>query len=92
VKIRLAIFVAELVGMYYTGSSFNLARSRSPCVVISLYDAKHWIYWVGLGLGSVFAIGIYKFIKMLKYEMANPGQDGKEHNDPTKKPNHEVRE
>lgn len=92
VGIGLALFVAELVGVYYTGGSLNPARSLGPCIVTNLYDAEHWIYWVGPGIGSVFAIGFYKFIKMLEYEMANPGQDGDDHNDPTKNPNHEVRE
>jgi hypothetical protein len=92
VGIGLALFVAELVGVYYTGGSLNPARSLGPCIVTNLYDTEHWIYWVGPGLGSVFAICFYKFIKMLEYEMANPGQDGDEHNDPTKNPNHEVRE
>lgn len=92
VGIGLALFVAELVGVYYTGGSLNPARSLGPCIVTNLYDAEHWIYWVGPGLGSVFAICFYKFIKMLEYEMANPGQDGDDQNDPTKNPNHEVRE
>jgi hypothetical protein len=92
VGIGLALFVAELVGVYYTGGSLNPARSLGPCIVTNLYDAEHWIYWVGPGLGSILAVGFYKFIKMLEYEMANPGQDGDEHNDPTKNPNHEVRE
>jgi hypothetical protein len=81
-----------LVGVYYTGGSLNPARSLGPCIVTNLYDAEHWIYWVGPGLGSILAVGFYKFIKMLEYEMANPGQDGDEHNDPTKNPNHQVRE
>jgi glycerol uptake facilitator-like aquaporin len=92
VGIGLALFVAELVGVYYTGGSLNPARSLGPCIVTNLYDAEHWIYWVGPGLGSILAVGFYKFIKMLEYEMANPGQDGDEHNDPTKNPNHQVRE
>jgi glycerol uptake facilitator-like aquaporin len=92
VGIGLALFVAELVGVYYTGGSLNPARSLGPCIITNLYDAEHWIYWVGPGLGSILAVGFYKFIKMLEYEMANPGQDGDEHNDPTKNPNHEVRE
>jgi len=37
-------------------------------------------------MGSLIAVFFYKFIKMLEYEMANPGQDGDEHNDPTKNP------
>jgi len=35
-------------------------------------------------LGSLIAVFFYKFIKMLEYEMANPGQDGDPENDPTK--------
>lgn len=33
------------------------------------------IYWVGPILGALLATGFYKFIKMLEYETANPGQD-----------------
>ena len=35
-------------------------------------------------MGSLIAVFFYKFIKMLEYEMANPGQDGDLENDPTK--------
>ncbi|CAJ2511626.1 Uu.00g072510.m01.CDS01 [Anthostomella pinea] len=92
VGIGLALFVAELVGVYYTGGSLNPARSLGPCVVSGKWDAEHWIYWVGPGIGCAFALAFYKFIKMLEYEMANPGQDGDDANDPTKNPNHAVRE
>ncbi|KAL8917367.1 MAG: hypothetical protein Q9208_007985 [Pyrenodesmia sp. 3 TL-2023] len=33
------------------------------------------IYWIGPILGALLASGFYKFIKMLEYETANPGQD-----------------
>ncbi|KAH9907908.1 aquaporin-like protein [Xylariomycetidae sp. FL2044] len=92
VGIGLALFVAELVGVYYTGGSLNPARSIGPCIVARSFDPEHWIYWVGPGLGCLFAIGFYKVIKILEYEMANPGQDGDDLNDPTKNPHHEVRE
>ena len=42
-------------------------------------------------MGVLIAIAFYKFIKVLEYEMANPGQDGDDLNDPTKNSNHEVR-
>jgi aquaporin related protein len=35
-------------------------------------------------MGTFIAVFFYKFIKMLEYEMANPGQDGDDKNDPTK--------
>ena len=43
---------------------------------------------LGIGpiIGALIAVFFYKFIKMLEYEMANPGQDGDEQNDPTKNP------
>lgn len=34
-------------------------------------------------IGTFIAVFFYKFIKMLEYEMANPGQDGDALNDPT---------
>ncbi|KAJ4337666.1 hypothetical protein N0V95_008272 [Ascochyta clinopodiicola] len=75
VGIGLALFIAELVGVYYTGGSLNPARSFGPCVVTGVFDVEHWIYWVGPGLGAIIAVVFYKFIKMLEYEVANPGQD-----------------
>jgi aquaporin related protein len=53
----------------------NPARSFGPSVVSQQFHSYHWIYWVGPILGSLLASGFYKFIKMLEYETANPGQD-----------------
>ena len=53
----------------------NPARSFGPSVVSHTFASYHWIYWVGPILGSLLASGFYKFIKMLEYETANPGQD-----------------
>ncbi|KAF8855070.1 aquaporin-like protein [Acephala macrosclerotiorum] len=84
VGIGLALFIAEMVGVYYTGGSLNPARSFGPCVVTGIFDHEHWIYWVEPIVGTFIAVFFYKFIKMLEYEMANPGQDGDIKNDPTK--------
>ncbi|KAF1954630.1 aquaporin-like protein [Byssothecium circinans] len=75
VGIGLALFIAELVGVYYTGGSLNPARSFGPCVVTGVFDREHWIYWIGPGIGACAAVLFYKFIKILEYEMANPDQD-----------------
>ncbi|KAG4027824.1 hypothetical protein MFRU_026g00060 [Monilinia fructicola] len=83
VGIGLALFIAEMVGVYYTGGSLNPARSFGPCVVSGSFDKEHWIYWIGPMIGTFIAVFFYKFIKMLEYEMANPGQDGDAKNDPT---------
>ncbi|KAH9863767.1 hypothetical protein J1614_009699 [Plenodomus biglobosus] len=75
VGIGLALFIGELVGVYYTGGSLNPARSFGPCVVTGIWDKEHWIYWIGPGAGAMFAVAFYQFIKILEYEVANPGQD-----------------
>ncbi|KAF2162847.1 hypothetical protein M409DRAFT_26703 [Zasmidium cellare ATCC 36951] len=75
VGIGMALFIAEMVGVYYTGGSLNPARSFGPCVISGVWDPEHWIYWVGPVGGAVLAWAFYKFIKMLEYEMANPGQE-----------------
>lgn len=42
VGIGLALFVAELVGVYFTGGSLNPARSFGPCVVNHDFHHYHW--------------------------------------------------
>ncbi|KAL8720907.1 MAG: hypothetical protein Q9225_002293 [Loekoesia sp. 1 TL-2023] len=44
VAIGLALFVAELTGVYYTGGSLNPARSFGPCVANRQFDGYHYIY------------------------------------------------
>ena len=76
VGIGLSLFIAELMGVYYTGGSLNPARSFGPCVVLRTFSSYHWIYWVGPVLGALLASGFYMFIKALEYETVNPEQDG----------------
>ncbi|KAI1800916.1 aquaporin-like protein [Daldinia bambusicola] len=75
VGIGLSLFIAELMGVYYTGGSVNPARSFGPAVVTASFDHYHWIYWVGPILGSLLASAFYIFIKSLEYETVNPQQD-----------------
>jgi aquaporin related protein len=37
VGIGLALFIAEMVGVFYTGGSLNPARSFGPCVVTGVF-------------------------------------------------------
>ncbi|CAD0054927.1 unnamed protein product [Aureobasidium pullulans] len=75
IGIGLSLFIAELTGVFFTGGSLNPARSFGPCVILGVFPGYHWIYWLGPLMGSVLAVGFYKFIKTLEYETANPGQD-----------------
>lgn len=74
VGIGLALFAAELCGVYYTGGSLNPARSFGPAVIKG-FKGSHWIYWMGPFLGCLLATGVYKLLKWMEYETANPGQD-----------------
>jgi aquaporin rerated protein, other eukaryote len=75
IGIGLSLFIAELMGVYYTGGSLNPARSFGPCVILGTFHSYHWIYWVGPILGALLASAFYMFIKALEYETFNPEQD-----------------
>ena len=64
-----------MTGVYFTGAGVNPARAFGPAVVTHVFPGYHWIYWIGPILGSLVAAGLYKFMKILEYETANPGQD-----------------
>ncbi|KAI8628247.1 aquaporin [Xylariaceae sp. FL1651] len=70
VGIGLALFIAEMVGVQFTGGSLNPARSFGPCVITLTFDSDHWIYWVGPAIGALIAVVFYKFIKTLEYEVS----------------------
>ena len=75
IGIGLALFVAMMAGLPYTGSSLNPARSFGPAVAIPHFPGYHYIYWCGPIMGALMAAGYYHFVKLFKYEEANPGQD-----------------
>ena len=73
--IGLALFVAELAGVFYTGGSLNPARSLGPAVISGSFPGYFWIYIIGPFLGSLVTAGYFHFVKYMDYEEANPGQD-----------------
>ncbi|CAJ2513855.1 Uu.00g019740.m01.CDS01 [Anthostomella pinea] len=75
IGIGLSLFIAELMGVYFTGGSLNPARSFGPDVIAGHFESYHWIYWVGPILGSLLASAFYVTIKALEYETVNIGQD-----------------
>lgn len=46
IGIGMALFIAQMFGTYYTGSSLNPTRSFGPDVVVGKFASYHWIYWV----------------------------------------------
>lgn len=44
IGIGMCLFIAEIVGVFFTGGSLNPARSFGPCVVAGNFDTEHWIY------------------------------------------------
>ncbi|KAF2625231.1 aquaporin-like protein, partial [Macroventuria anomochaeta] len=86
IGIGLALFVAELVGVFYTGGSLNPTRSFGPCVVTRNFPGYHYIYWIGPLMGTLLAFVVYKIIKIVEYQTVNPGQDFDDHEDALFKP------
>jgi len=74
VGIGLALFVAELMGVYWTGGAVNPVRAFGADVIGGFHH-YHWIYWIGPLLGASLAAGFYKLIKALNYEEVNGSQD-----------------
>lgn len=79
IGIGLALFVAELVGVFYTGGSLNPTRSFGPCVVTRKFPGYHYIYWFGPLMGTLLAWGMYRIVKSVEYQTVNPGQDFDDH-------------
>ena len=67
-----ADFPPSFAGVFWTGGSLNPARSFGPAVAIREFKTTQWIYWVGPLAGAIFAVLLYKLIKSLEYETANP--------------------
>jgi aquaporin related protein len=79
IGIGLALFVAEMVGVFFTGGSLNPTRSFGPCVVTRNFPGYHYIYWFGPLMGTLLAFGMYRIVKIVEYQTVNPGQDFDDH-------------
>ncbi|KAG5998519.1 hypothetical protein E4U43_002404 [Claviceps pusilla] len=74
IGIGISVFIAHIVGVDYTGTGINPARSFGPAVITG-FVGYHWIYWLGPVMGSFLSFGLYSVFKWLEYRSANPGQD-----------------
>nr|XP_020640191.1 aquaporin-5-like [Pogona vitticeps] len=61
-SIGLAVTMAHLTGIYYTGCSINPARSFGPAVIMETFNGSHWVFWIGPFLGAIFASVIYNYL------------------------------
>ncbi|BGP54383.1 hypothetical protein JCM8202_000817 [Rhodotorula sphaerocarpa] len=68
--IGLALFVAELASVSWTGGALNSARTLGPDVIATTFNGYTWIYFVGPYLGAALAAGFYRLIKYLEFVTA----------------------
>ncbi|KAM6469342.1 aquaporin-5-like isoform 1-T2 [Liasis olivaceus] len=61
-SIGLAVSMAHLVGIYYTGCSINPARSFAPAVILGTFGQSHWVFWMGPTVGALLAAVVYNYI------------------------------
>ncbi|KAJ4357702.1 Aquaporin-1 [Didymosphaeria variabile] len=65
--IGMALFSAEMAGVFFTGGSLNPARSFGPAVVVG-FQSYDWIYWLGPMMGAGLGGGTFSLIKFLQDE------------------------
>ena len=53
----------------------NPARSLGPATINHSFPGYFWIYWVGLGLGSLLACAFYEILCLMHWKDVNVGQD-----------------
>lgn len=73
--IGLALFLVHLIGINYTGTSVNPARTLGPALVNNHYVSEIWIFFSAPFLGAIVAAALYHLLRAMGYEEANPGQD-----------------
>ncbi|KAJ7317770.1 hypothetical protein JRQ81_003932 [Phrynocephalus forsythii] len=61
-SIGLAVTMAHLIGINYTGCSINPARSFGPAVIMGTFSGAHWVFWLGPLLGASLASITYNYL------------------------------
>ncbi|KAH0629104.1 hypothetical protein JD844_010935 [Phrynosoma platyrhinos] len=61
-SIGLAVTMAHLIGIYYTGCSINPARSFGPAVITGKFSGAHWVFWFGPIFGGSLASVVYNYL------------------------------
>ncbi len=60
VAIALAVTVGQFIGVGFTGTGMNPARSFGPAAFFGEF-ANHWVYWVGPLIGGTLAALVYVY-------------------------------
>merc|ERR1712059_145268 len=60
--IGLWVAAACLMGVPYTGTSINPARSLGPPLVMGNWDSDQWVFWVGPMIGGVVGGLLYTWV------------------------------
>ncbi|KAL8290423.1 hypothetical protein RQP46_002681 [Phenoliferia psychrophenolica] len=80
-SIGLSLFIGHLGSVGWTGAGINPARSLGPSVANASFPTNAWIYYIGQGLGSLLATGIYVIFKHFDYKEIVAGMDSGDHLD-----------
>lgn len=72
--IGFTVLAAHFIGVPYTGSSLNPARSFGPAVV-NLDFTNNWVYWLGPLVGAAIAGLVYDNVFLGPPEHGHPGPD-----------------
>ncbi|RAL60122.1 hypothetical protein DID88_000747 [Monilinia fructigena] len=75
IVIGFSLFIAHLVGIFWTGAGINPARAFSPALVQGKFPSYHWIYWLGPIAGAFLAAALYLGLKAMKYELVGGDAD-----------------
>ncbi|KAB8297395.1 hypothetical protein EYC80_002738 [Monilinia laxa] len=75
IVIGFSLFIAHLVGIFWTGAGINPARAFSPALVQGQFPSYHWIYWLGPIAGAFLAAALYLGLKAMKYELVGGDAD-----------------
>ncbi|KAE8232228.1 hypothetical protein CF326_g2741 [Tilletia indica] len=79
IGIGLALMLAELWAIPYTGGSLNPARTLGPDVVTGTMESYEWIvYFMAPYAGVMLSSGLYKILKLMRYEAADQAKENDE--------------